>query len=179
MRVLLFLPFCSSWKKQEQRGWVALGCVHPTLVAQTGPSCLGCKGLAVLGTQQVPTAKMWKLHKMLCFAQDYESMVWSFWHSHLHFVAPALVCCVLHCSSFMEGIVWAEFGLCFLPQVGAEGFYSQHQHPAALCVLHPQNTFHAYCPFSSGFKPMALFHPRGSRVISNLKTEDTVGITQV
>lgn len=75
MRVLSFLPFCSSWKKQEQRGWVALSCVHPTLVAQTGPSCLGCKGLAVLGTQQVPTAKVWKLHK--CFVLLRTMRAWS------------------------------------------------------------------------------------------------------
>lgn len=177
MRILLFLPFCSSWKKQDQRGWVVLGCVHPTLVAQTGPSCLAPPWAP--RDWRVPTAKELKLHKMPCFAQVCESLVWSFWHAVI-FISWPLVCCVhLHCSAFVEGLVWAEFGLCSLPQVGAEWFYRQHQHPAALLVLNPQNTFHAYCPFSSGLKPMALFHPWGSRVICNLKTEDTVGITQV
>lgn len=63
MRVLFFLPFCSAWEKQEQRGQ---GCVHPPLVAHVVPgtdrsqlpgTCLGSRGLSVLGDTAGPHSK--------------------------------------------------------------------------------------------------------------------------
>lgn len=188
--VLIFLELGRS--RSRGAGWHRAVSIPP-LVAHVMPgtdrsqlpgTCLGSGGLAALGAQQVPPAKVVNLHKIPWFAQVCESLIWSFWHVVIFILSWTCGpwCAVslhLRCSAFMDGIVWAEFGLRFLPQVGAEWFYRQHQHPAALLVLHPQNTFHAYCPFSSGLKPMALFHPWGSRAVSNLKTEDTVGITQV
>lgn len=149
-------------------------------------TCLCFQGLAALGDSANPHSKIIEAAKNALFCSGlWEPHLIILARCHLHLVLlfwPLLWSAVslhLGCSASREGIVWAEFGLCSLSQVGAEWFYRQHQHPAALLVLHPQNTFHAYCPFSSGLEPMVLFHPWGSRAISNLKTEDTVGITQV
>lgn len=80
------LSFLLMLEKQEKRGWVAPGCVHPPLVAQTGPSCLAPtwapRDWLPWGTQQVPTAKLLELHKMLCFARICESLVWSLARCH-------------------------------------------------------------------------------------------------
>lgn len=57
--------------------------------------------------------------------------------------------------------VWAMLSAlgAHLPRVGIEWFYRQHQYPTDVLVLHPQITFNAYCPLSSGLKPAASFHP--------------------
>lgn len=66
MRILLFFPFCSAWKKQEQRGWVAQGCICAPLVAHVMPGTdrsqlpgthLGSEGLAALGDTAGPHSK--------------------------------------------------------------------------------------------------------------------------
>lgn len=131
-----------------------------------GAGCLGERGRS-------PQQRWLKLHKMPCWCSGlWEPHLIVLARCHLQLVSElwplvwSSVALHLHCSAFTEEIIWAKFGLCFLPWVGIKWFYRQHQYPADVLVLHPQVTFNAYCPLSSGLKPTASFHPWGSQAIS-------------
>lgn len=134
-----------------------------------GAGCLGGHGRS-------PQQRWLKLHKMPCWSSglivlvcchlqlvsELWAIVWSSAILHLHFLAPSLLC--FHRRNHLSK-VWAMLSApgADLPRVGIKCFYRQHQYPADVLVLHPQITFNAHCPLSSGLKPTASW---GSQAIS-------------
>lgn len=129
MEVLMFLPFCSAWKKQEQRGWVAQGCVHPPLVAQTGPSWhlpvlpgTGCpRGLSKSSQQNYWSCiKCLVLLRSLRASSHHPGTLSS--SSCLALLAPALVCSVLAALLSWKALFEQSLGYAVCPRWEQSGF---------------------------------------------------------